>query len=103
MNDINIRVRNLVGNIFERDCSCDSGYIEKAVYRVSVALRMNFYWVDFRTPIYLVLDNTGGHGTKDCVNDYVLKLKNQFNVEYIYQIPRSPYTNALDLGVWVAL
>ena len=30
-------------------------------------------------------------------------LDEKFNIETIFQVPRSPYTNALDLGVWCAL
>ena len=30
-------------------------------------------------------------------------LNEKWNVETIFQVPRSPYTNALDLGVWCAL
>ena len=37
------------------------------------------------------------------MNDYVCNLKKEFNVECMHQIPRSPYTNVLDLGIWAAL
>ena len=30
-------------------------------------------------------------------------LKDEYNVHFIHLIPHSPFTNALDLGVWMAL
>ena len=53
-------------------------------------------------PIFLYLDNAGGHGTNDCVAEHVKMLKEEFNVICVHQRPRSPATNMLDLGVWMA-
>ena len=53
-------------------------------------------------PIFLYLDNAGGHGTDDCVAEYVKILKDDYNVICIHQRPRSPATNMLDLGIWMA-
>ena len=53
-------------------------------------------------PIFLYLDNAGGHGTDDCVAEYVKALKDDYNVICIHQRPRSPATNMLDLGIWMA-
>ena len=49
------------------------------------------------------MDNAGGHGSDDAIEKYVALLKNKYNVTTIFQVPRSPYTNALDLGVWCSL
>ena len=49
------------------------------------------------------MDNAGGHGTDKAIDEYVRKLKEDWNVETIFQVPRSPYTNVLDLGVWCSL
>ena len=49
------------------------------------------------------MDNAGGHGTNETIKKYVSILDIKFNIETIFQVPRSPYTNALDLGVWCAL
>ena len=46
------------------------------------------------------MDNAGGHGTKDAIEEYVNDLKQVHNVVIIWQVPRSPETNLLDLGVW---
>ena len=54
-------------------------------------------------PIFLYLDNAGGHGTDDCVAEYVKTLKDDWNVICVHQRPRSPATNMLDLGIWMAI
>ena len=46
-----------------------------------------------------MIDNTGGHGTNDFVQEYTARLRTEYNIEIIQQIPRSPFTNVLDLGV----
>ena len=48
------------------------------------------------------MDNAGGHGTNDTIKTYTDGLK-EFNVEIIWQVPRSPETNMLDLGVWMSI
>ena len=51
-------------------------------------------------PIYLIMDNAGGYGTKECIESYVKLLKDKYNIIIKHQIPRSPETNVLDLGIW---
>ena len=49
------------------------------------------------------MDNAGGHGKNDIITQYTLNLKVKYNVTIIHQVPRSPYCNTLDLGVWCSL
>ena len=49
------------------------------------------------------MDNTGGHGKQHIVDEYVATLRDKYNVIIRHQRPRSPATNTLDLGVWMAL
>ena len=49
------------------------------------------------------MDNAGGYGTEETIKEYVRMLEEKYNVKTIFQIPRSPYTNVLDLGVWCSL
>ena len=68
---------------------------------VEEAICKAYHWVDKRTPIFLYLNNTGGHGTKEVVVAYVKALQDNYNIECVHQRPRSPVTNMLDLGVWM--
>ena len=45
----------------------------------------------------------GGHGTNDCIDEYIKLLKDKFNIIVIHQIPRGPETNLLDLGIWLSI
>ena len=47
--------------------------------------------------------NAGGHGTNEAIEEYVRALKEKWNIETIIQVPCSPYTHILDLGVWCLL
>ena len=51
----------------------------------------------------LFMDNASGHSKKDIKEQYVKILKDKYNVEVEWQIPNSPDTNMLDLGMWLCL
>ena len=48
------------------------------------------------------MDNAGGHGTSEAIDEYTNRLL-EYNVKIIWQVPRSPETNLLDLGVWMSM
>ncbi len=48
-------------------------------------------------------DNAEGHGTNDATARYTSILWNEFKVEMVWQVPRSPETNMLDLGIWMSI
>ena len=114
--------------LWNKDCmrsfNCDSDYMKSVMPKVEKvrtqnllnvtsparlivasffqAIREAYHFVDTATPIFLYLDNAGGHGTDNCVTEYVKMLEEDYNVICIHQRPRSPATNMLDLGVWMA-
>ena len=90
------------GDTREVDVNCDSSWMTETMPKVGEAIRKAYHWVDKDTLIYLYLDNAGGHGTKEAVDAYVKYLADEWNVICIHQRPRSPATNMLDLGVWMA-
>ena len=87
----------------EVDVSCDSRFMTEVMPKVGKAIRDAYDWVDRDHPIFLFLDNAGGHRTQAAVDAYVKMLEEDWNVICIHQRPRSPATNMLDLGVWMAL
>ena len=48
------------------------------------------------------MDNAGGHGTGNKINQYNQILEEK-NIEIIWQVPRYPETNFLDLGLWMTI
>lgn len=101
-NDIDLNIKIEHGETVEKDCNCDSSFMITIMPKISTEIRKKFHWVDKEDTIYLVMDNAGGHGTKNCKQKYINILKEK-NIEIIWQCPRSPETNALDLGIWMCL
>ena len=101
--DLNIRVRYRRGDMIATECSCDSAYMLSAMDRVGKSIREAYHWIPPSEKCYLVMDNAGGHGTDDAIEKYIKMLDEKYNITTIFQIPRSPYTNVLDLGVWCSL
>lgn len=102
LEDLDIHVLIERGTVIDKQCNCDSAFMEVMMPEVGRHLREKFHWVDCHDPIYLVMDNAGGHGTSDAINNYTRHLQ-EFRVEIIWQVPRSPETNMLDLGVWMSI
>ena len=50
-----------------------------------------------------MLDSAGGHGTNEGIAKYKADLEKDYKIILVHQIPQSPDTNALDLGIWMSL
>ena len=50
-----------------------------------------------------MIDRADGHCTNDCVQEYTTRLRTEYDIETIQQVPRSLFTNVLDLSMWAAL
>jgi len=100
---VDICVRQKHGDTVEVDVSCDSAFMLSAMDEVGTAMRTAFHWVPPTEEIFLVMDNAGGHGTEEAIQEYTRILKEKYNIKIIHQCPRSPETNVLDLGIWCTL
>ena len=89
------------GDKREVDISCDSTFMKEVMPEVGKAIREAYHWVLPQIPIFLYLDNAGGHGTQEVVDAYIKALEVDNNVMCVHQRPCSPATNILDLGVWM--
>ena len=95
---IEICVKLRKGDEVEEDCSCNSKFMLEWMPKVGQAMRDTYHWIPNSEKLYLVMDNAGGHGTNDAKYCYVEALQ-EYNVDIIWQVPRLPETNMLDLGV----
>ena len=102
LDDVQVCVHLQKNDEVEEDCSCDSTFMKKWIPDVGRAMREAYHWIGVNEKLYLVMDNAGGHGTDDAKTIYTNALR-EFNIEIIWQIPRSPETNMLDLGVWMSI
>ena len=53
--------------------------------------------------IYLVIDSMIGNGENEAVLEYSKYLVEKYNILVCHQVPRSPETNMIDLGVWMTV
>jgi len=103
LTDLELFVEQRRGDEVEEDCSCDSSFMLDVIPMIGERLRASFYWVPENEIIYLFMDNAGGHGTEASIQQYTAILRDQFNVQIVWQVPRSPETNMLDLGIWMSI
>ena len=91
------------GTLISKDTTCDSEFMMRVVRDIGTAIRASFHWVDKKIPIFLFMDNAGGHGTNKTKKEYTRILKDEFNVQVEFQVANSPELNMLDLGAWMAI
>ena len=100
--DIQLCVKLGKGDKVDEDVSCDSKFMLKWIPEVAKAMREVYHWIPATKKLYLVMDNAGGHGMDNAKELYVEEL-NKHNIETIWQLPRSPEINMLDVGVWMSI
>ena len=103
LSKISLKERYQEHDTVEKDCSCDSEYLLSAMNRVGEVIRQSFHWVPIDELVYLFIDGAGGRGTKDAIIEYTNNLQENLNNQLVFQVPRTPYSNVLDLGVWCGL
>jgi hypothetical protein len=101
--DLALRAHFLSGEKVPIDVTCDSQFMKEHMDKIGKAIRAKYDWLPLTEEIYLVMDNAGGHGTKDTIDQYVADLLDTHNVRVLWQEPRGPELNLLDLGVWMSL
>ena len=87
----------------EEEVTCNSQFMLETMPTIGAQIRQQMPWIPMQTPIYLILDNAGGHGTIAARNEYTRRLRNEYNIVIKFQPPCSPEVNALDLGVWMSV
>ena len=103
ISNIMLKVRYQEGDIIERYCPCDFSYMFSTIIRVGKSIREKFHWVPMHEKVYLFIDDAGGHGTNEAINEYDKNLMIDFNIKLVFQVLRTPYSNILDLGIWCEL
>ena len=98
-----MKVRVNVGDVIETKDTCNLEYMVGAMDQIGQSAQQKYYWVPLHEFIFMVMDNAGGHGTKETVKLYTEMLKTKYNIIIIHQVLRSKYTNLLNLGVWCSL
>ena len=103
IHDFWVEVMVKENTIFQEDITCDSEFMMNTLDEIGDSIRKSFHFVPQTEKIHLFMDNAGGHGTIECKLEFEAKLKKKYNVIVNWQVPQSPETNLLDLGVWMSL
>jgi len=98
--DLELSMKVDAGTEREVDISCDSTFMMGVIKEIGESIRRKFHWVPREKPVHLFMDNVGGYGMEERKDNYVKLLETEYNVKVIWQVPNSPETNLLDLGVW---
>ena len=64
-------VRRPKGFDFQAGITCKSAFMLGCVTEIGRSIRSKYHSVPLSIPIYLVLDNTRGHETKDCKRKFM--------------------------------
>jgi hypothetical protein len=78
------------------DVNCNSEFMLEHMDSIGKAIRESHHWIPAEEPIYLIMDNAGGHGTNDAIEQYVSALWQSYSVKIIHQVDRGPEMNLLD-------
>ena len=103
LQDVTLHRKISAGAVVEEDISCDSTFMRQTMPTIGATICEKMSWVPATMPIYLVMDNAGGHGTGETVGWYTRELLVNNNVIINHQCSCSPETNTLDLGFWMCL
>jgi hypothetical protein len=103
LKDLTLHLRLNRGDTYQKDINCDSEFMLSSIREVGKAIRDKFHWVPAWVPIFLFMDNAGGHGTDEAKSEYVEILYTDFYIKVLWQAPQSPETNMLDLGAWMTI
>lgn len=103
VDDLELHVNVPKGREVIHDVNCDSQFMIDVVNEIGRSVRQTYSFVPKSEPVFLFMYNAGRHGKKHIKEQYVKVLKDNYNVEIVWQIPNSPETNMLDLGTWLCL
>ena len=103
LSDLWLKVNPKTGCLIEKDVTCDLHFMMDNIRDTGKNIRATYSFFHSDKPVFLFMDNTGGHGKTKVKREYEEILKNEYNMNVVRQESNSPETNMLDLGVWTAL
>ena len=93
----------IIRDEIEEGVSYDYKYMIGTMDRVRDLICKLYNWIPPYWKCCMAIDNTCGRCVKEPITNYVALLQDKYNIEIIFQILCSPYTNVFDLGVRMSL
>jgi len=103
IDDLVLHVQYVKGDFKEKDVNCNSQFMNNVMDEIGTSIRRDMTHVPNSEPIYLFMDNAGGHGKENVKDNYKKHLLEKYKIKILWQVPNSPETNLLDLGVWMGI
>ena len=75
LSDLHLRVNQQPGHPMWDDVSCNSDFMMKVVDDIGDSIRKAHNFIPHTTPVYLFVENAGGHGKKEIKSEFVEILK----------------------------
>ncbi len=58
------------GTVVEREITCNPAFMLENLPLIAAEMRRKFHWIPPKESVYLVMDNAGGHGTQETIEEY---------------------------------
>lgn len=98
INDLNMSCYYPQSSFIQEDDTCNSQFMLHTMPTIGTEIRQQMPWIPQQEPIYLFLDNAGGHRSKSSSGKIHKTVEKQ--VQYNYKISNSTLTRSkfLELG-----
>ncbi len=73
------------GTVIEREVNCNSAFMLQVLPEIAAEMHQQLHWVPHDGPIFLVIDNAGGHGMQEARDEYTRRLRDNFNIVIMQQ------------------
>ncbi len=103
IHDVNLSLSYPQETIIEREVNGNCQFMLRILPEIATEICQQLHIVPRNEPIYLVMDNAGGHRKQEAREEYTRRLRDGFNIVIIQQSACSPEVSALDLGIWMSV
>ena len=74
IDDVDLSCYYPQGTVVEREVNCNSQFMLRILPEIAREIRESYHWMPPNERIYLVMDNAGGHGTREAREQYTRQL-----------------------------
>jgi hypothetical protein len=69
--DVNLSCYYPQGTVIKREANCNSPFMLSILPQIANEIQLNLHWIPCQERIYLVIDNAGGHGTREARDECI--------------------------------
>ena len=80
---MDLRINPKSGKLVEKDITCDSNSMMDNIRDIGKAIRETYSFIPSDHPVFLFMDNSGGHGKTEIKSEYERILKTEFHIHIV--------------------